>query len=125
MSSIVCLVLLPLDLTHLIEFQYIIQPQGKNYASTSTNIPRVMRIYNCRVASANSQDVNTAISNAQEAFKSGVWSKIPAIQRSVVLSKIARQLEQNIENLANLESMQTGRAVREMKAQLGRLPEWL
>ncbi|KAI0747321.1 aldehyde dehydrogenase [Irpex lacteus] len=62
--------------------------------------------HRCRVASANSYDINTAISNAQEAFKSGVWSKAPAIQ-------------------PELESIQTGRAVREMKAQLGRLPEWL
>ncbi|KAI0089093.1 aldehyde dehydrogenase [Irpex rosettiformis] len=79
----------------------------------------------CQVVSASSYDVDTSISNAQEAFKSGVWSKAPAIQRSRVLSKLARRLEEKISILADLESIQTGRAVREMRAQLGRLPEWL
>jgi acyl-CoA reductase-like NAD-dependent aldehyde dehydrogenase len=78
-----------------------------------------------RVLSASSYDVDTTISNAHDVFKSGVWSKTPAIHRSMVLSNIARRLEEKISDLAALESMQTGRAIREMKAQLGRLPEWL
>ena len=69
--------------------------------------------------------MQTAVSHAQEVFKSGVWSKAPALHRSTVLSNLARNLEERIEEIAVLESMQTGRAIREMKAQLGRLPEWL
>jgi len=34
-------------------------------------------------------------------------------------------LEQRIPEFAKVESMQTGRCIREMKAQFGRLPEWL
>jgi acyl-CoA reductase-like NAD-dependent aldehyde dehydrogenase len=34
-------------------------------------------------------------------------------------------LEGRIPELARIESLQTGRALREMNAQLGRLPEWL
>lgn len=75
--------------------------------------------------SASTYDVQTAISHAQDVFKSGVWSKASAIQRSMVLSNLARSLEEKIGDFAVLESMQTGRAVREMQAQLGRLPEWL
>jgi hypothetical protein len=38
---------------------------------------------------------------------------------------MARLLEEKISNMARLETLQTGRAIREMNAQLGRLPEWL
>ncbi|KAI0700734.1 aldehyde dehydrogenase [Cytidiella melzeri] len=79
----------------------------------------------CKIVSASSYDVDTAISNAQDVFKSGVWSKTPALHRSMVFSNLARRLDEKIGDLAALESMQTGRAIREMKAQLGRLPEWL
>jgi len=43
----------------------------------------------------------------------------------LTLSRLARLLESRIGEIASLESLQTGRAIREMKAQLGRLPEWL
>ena len=66
-----------------------------------------------------------AVHDAQEAFKSGVWSRAPAIQRSAVLSNLARDLQQRIPEFAKIESIQTGRTIREMTAQLGRLPEWL
>ena len=77
------------------------------------------------VASASTDDVKLTIDNAQQAFESGVWSKSPAILRSTVLSKLARKLEEGIPDLTKIETMQTGRTLREMKAQLGRLPEWL
>ena len=92
---------------------------------------------------ASQEDVQTAVFNAHEAFKAGVWSRAPALQRASVLSNLARDLEAHVPDLAKLETMQTGRAIREMNAQvcfhlmsllclhvtpfdqLGRLPEWL
>lgn len=78
-----------------------------------------------RVTSASLVDVQHAVNDAHEAFKSGVWSKASAVSRSTVLSRLARILETRITDLARIESLQTGRALREMTAQLGRLPEWL
>lgn len=79
----------------------------------------------CEVASASTDDVKWTIDNAQQAFESGIWSKSPALSRSKVLSQLARKLEEAIPDLTKIETMQTGRTLREMKAQLGRLPEWL
>ena len=78
-----------------------------------------------RVAAASTEDVNETIKNAQIAHETGVWSKLPAVTRSKVLSKLARILESKIQEIAEIETRQTGRALREMKAQLGRLPDWL
>ncbi|KAG5728509.1 Betaine aldehyde dehydrogenase [Termitomyces sp. T112] len=79
----------------------------------------------CKVASVSEEFVKEAIDNAQEAFQSGVWSTAPAIHRSKVLTKLARLLEDRISELAVIETLQTGRTIREMNAQLSRLPEWL
>jgi len=77
------------------------------------------------VLSASQDDVKHLILTAHQAFQSGIWSKAPPLHRSKVLSKLARILEANIPELARLETMQTGRTIREMNAQLERLPEWL
>ncbi|OCH92141.1 aldehyde dehydrogenase [Obba rivulosa] len=74
---------------------------------------------------SNERDARTAIYHANEIFKSGEWSKAPAQMRAGILSNLARSLEERIDEFAQLESMQTGRAIREMKAQMSRLPEWL
>jgi len=78
-----------------------------------------------RVFSSSSEDVKSAIHKAQDAFDSGSWSKSSSLLRSNVLSRLARVLEEKLPELAKLETMQTGRTIREMNAQLGRLPEWL
>ncbi|KAH9938377.1 aldehyde dehydrogenase [Fomitopsis serialis] len=77
------------------------------------------------VIMANAEDAQTTIYDAHQNFRSGVWSKKPAVERAQVLSALAHVLSIRMEEFVYLESMQTGRPIREMKAQLGRLPEWL
>ncbi|KAH9018616.1 Aldehyde/histidinol dehydrogenase [Lactarius hengduanensis] len=79
----------------------------------------------CTVDTASPEDVQHAVADAHAAFESGVWSRAPAIHRSKVLTRLARALEERVPAFAELETLQTGRAIREMCAQLGRLPEWL
>ena len=56
--------------------------------------------------------------SAHEVFKAGIWSRAPASQRAGVLSNLARDLEARVPELAKIETLQTGRAVREMTAQV-------
>ncbi|KAH9983074.1 aldehyde dehydrogenase [Russula compacta] len=99
------------------------QPTESREVFSVTNPATGLHI--CTVDAANSEDVERAIVDAHAAFESGVWSRAPAIQRSNVLTRLARGLEERVPALAELETLQTGRAIREMRAQLGRLPEWL
>ena len=78
----------------------------------------------CSVQSADTKIVDDAINIAHDTFHSGVWSKSDVRERAKVLNEMARLLRENIDDMAEMEVAQTGRAVREMKAQLGRLPEW-
>ena len=77
------------------------------------------------VTSPSAEEVCEAIHRSQTAFQSGVWSRTSTHHRSMTLSRLARSLESRITEFAQLESQQTGRTIREMRAQLGRLPEWL
>ncbi|GJE84231.1 aldehyde dehydrogenase [Phanerochaete sordida] len=79
----------------------------------------------CTVVTASPSDVRQTISDASAIFKSGVWSQAAPTDRATVLYNMARMLTEVIPDFAQIESLQTGRAIREMQAQLGRLPEWL
>ena len=76
------------------------------------------------VVSADDETVNMAIDVAHRAYESGIWSRSDVRHRAKVLNTIAENLRKEIPRLAEMEVSQTGRAVREMKAQLARLPEW-
>lgn len=73
---------------------------------------------------ANPGAVSNAIEIANNAFHSGVWAQSSAQHRAEVLNKTAHNLRKEIDELAVLETLQTGRPLREMSAQLQRLPEW-
>ena len=62
--------------------------------------------------------MNSTISNSHDVFESGVWSRCDVRERAKVLNRIAEVLRKDIPRLAELEVVQTGRAVREMKAQV-------
>ncbi|TLD34645.1 aldehyde dehydrogenase-like protein [Venturia nashicola] len=72
----------------------------------------------------NSTDVTAAISVAHKTFESGVWSRAPRNKRADVLEEIADVLTANIRDLVALEVRQTGRAIREMNAQVPSLVRW-
>jgi acyl-CoA reductase-like NAD-dependent aldehyde dehydrogenase len=61
---------------------------------------------------------------AQKAFKSGVWSKAPRHVRADTLDRIAELLIKRMPSLIELEVQQTGRAIREMNAQVPTLVKW-
>jgi acyl-CoA reductase-like NAD-dependent aldehyde dehydrogenase len=82
-------------------------------------------VHGYSVTEPSPQEIDRIVSNAQSAFNSGIWSQAPEIHRSRVLSKFARGLEAELPRFAEIETLQIGRTIREMKAQLGRLPDWL
>lgn len=74
--------------------------------------------------SASPQDVEATIQQAHAAFKSGTWSRSPRQHRADVLEKAASLLTQSLPDLIALEVQQTGRAIREMNAQVPSLVRW-
>lgn len=67
----------------------------------------------CEVAEADAADVDKAVSAARSAFKSGEWPKMSATRRGELLYKLADLMEQNIEELARLETLDNGKPVND------------
>ncbi|XP_059618232.1 cytosolic 10-formyltetrahydrofolate dehydrogenase [Phlebotomus argentipes] len=61
----------------------------------------------CKVALAGKSDVDTAVKGAYEAFK-GPWSQVSARQRGQLMFKLADLMEQHKEELATIESVDSG-----------------
>jgi acyl-CoA reductase-like NAD-dependent aldehyde dehydrogenase len=69
--------------------------------------------------------VAAIVQNAIAHFKTGSWATADASTRYTILSKAATLLRTRLPELIPLEVAQTGRPIREMTAQLARVPEWL
>lgn len=77
-----------------------------------------------RVAVAGPEDVDDAVRAGEEAFLDGRWARRTGRERARVLQEAARGLEARLDEFAENETMQIGRPLREMRAQLRRAPEW-
>ena len=75
-----------------------------------------------RVAEAGEEDVATACDAAAAAFPA--WAATDPDERSRLLRVLAGILRERMADLAALESAVTGRPIREMRAQMSRIPEW-
>jgi len=67
-----------------------------------------------KAAHSTKEDLSLAVDAAHEAFKT--WSKTSATERSIILNKIAQRMEDNLEYLATVETIDNGKAVRETLA---------
>src|SRR5688572_30372123 len=65
------------------------------------------------LAACASEDVDVAVSKAKEAFEDGRWRHLSPGERKDVLLKFAKLLENNRHELAVLESLDSGKPVRE------------
>jgi acyl-CoA reductase-like NAD-dependent aldehyde dehydrogenase len=76
------------------------------------------------VAEGGAADVALAVQSAGAAFAGGRWSHLPVRERHRILNRFADLIEAALPELATLESTCVGRPLREMRAQLGRIPEF-
>ncbi|MFT4023738.1 MAG: aldehyde dehydrogenase family protein [Flavihumibacter sp.] len=67
-----------------------------------------------QAARGNAADIDKALDAAWKAF--ATWSKTPAAGRSNILLKIAQVVEDNLEFLARVETVDNGKAIRETRA---------
>lgn len=67
-----------------------------------------------QAARGNAEDIEKAIAAAHKAFET--WGKTGAAYRSNILLKIAQTIEDNLEYLAVIETIDNGKAIRETRA---------
>jgi len=67
----------------------------------------------CQVAEGDKADVDLAVKAARRAFESGPWPKTSPAERGRLLNKLADKIEQNIQELAALETLDNGKPIRD------------
>ncbi len=67
-----------------------------------------------RIAEANAADVDAAVKSARKAFE-GPWGKMPASERAKYIFRIARLMQEKARELAVIETMDGGKAIRESR----------
>lgn len=66
------------------------------------------------IASCDEADVNAAVANSREVFKSGVWSEMHPRQRKQIMLKWADLIEQHKDEFALLDTLDMGKSINEM-----------
>mgnify|MGYP003683013217 CR=1 FL=1 len=69
-----------------------------------------------QVPSATTEDINQAVAAAKHAFGQGEWSQWKPAQREKVLHKLADLVEENLQTIAEIESLDAGKAIEGCKA---------
>lgn len=65
------------------------------------------------IAACGTEDVDVAVANAKAAFEDGRWSRLSPTERKHVLLRFADLLEQHAHELAVMESLDSGKPIRE------------
>ncbi|PLR44483.1 aldehyde dehydrogenase [Chimaeribacter arupi] len=76
------------------------------------------------IAEAQAEDVNRAVAAAHRAFHDERWRGLTAGARGKLLLRLADLLEQNAGELARLETLDTGKIIRETRAQVAYVAEY-
>lgn len=69
----------------------------------------------CKVAEASTAQVEKAIKAARKAFDHGPWPRLTAQERSAFLFKLAEKIDEHADELAQLETLNGGKPLREAK----------
>ena len=80
---------------------------GETYATINPATEEV----SAHVAKGDEQDVDLAVQAARRAFDQGPWPRMAAAERSRILWKLADLITANLEEMARLESVNTGKTL--------------
>ncbi|SDJ59688.1 gamma-glutamyl-gamma-aminobutyraldehyde dehydrogenase [Pseudomonas delhiensis] len=82
---------------------------GRTFATTNPATGELL----ANIAACDAEDVNLAVAAARLAFEDGRWSKRSPGERKAVMQRFAQLLEDHAHELAVMESLDSGKPVRE------------
>jgi aminomuconate-semialdehyde/2-hydroxymuconate-6-semialdehyde dehydrogenase len=101
-----------IDVRHLIGGQQLPSADGRTFESIDPHDGSVVS----RVARGSAEDARRAITSARRAFDEGPWPRMSPAERRPYLYRLAELLEGAIDELALLETRDTGRAIRHTRS---------
>jgi acyl-CoA reductase-like NAD-dependent aldehyde dehydrogenase len=98
-----------LDIKLFIDGKYVDAIGGKTFDAVNPATGEVI----ARVAEADYDDVDLAVRAARKAFDERPWPHMPVAERSAILKKFAAGIRAREQELSELESLDTGKPIRE------------
>ena len=95
----------------LIDGKWVESTSGKTFETTNPATGEVI----ARVAEGDKADVDKAAKAARRAFEKGAWRKMSARERGRLLYKLAELIEKNVDELAELETLDNGKPIRDSR----------
>jgi phenylacetaldehyde dehydrogenase len=92
--------------------RFVFAASGKTFPVYNPATGEVMAY----VPEAETEDVDRAVHAAREAFDNGPWSRMKPSERGKLIWKLGELLEQNLEEFAELESLDNGKPVTVARA---------
>src|SRR5271155_3064754 len=89
----------------LINGKWVDSASGKTFPVYNPATGEVM----AQVAEGDAEDINRAVKAARAAFESGPWPNMTASERGRVIWKLADLIEENLEEFAQIESLDNGK----------------
>ena len=96
----------------LINGKWVEALSGKTFPTYNPATGEVL----ARVAEGDKADIDLAVRAARAAFESGPWSKLTASERGRLIWKIADLIEENLEEFAELETLDNGKPLKVARA---------
>jgi aldehyde dehydrogenase (NAD+) len=101
-----------IDQKMLIGGRWVASVSGKTFPTLNPSTGETI----CNVAEGDAADVDLAVKAARRAFESGPWAKMNPADRARLLYKLADAIEDNIQDLAALESLDNGKPIADSLA---------
>ena len=92
--------------------EWVPAQSGKTFDTVNPATEEVI----AQVAEGDKADVNLAVEAARNAFEQGDWPKMDARDRGRLLYKLADLIEENLDELASLETLDNGKPIRDSRA---------
>ena len=96
----------------LIDNQWVDAASGKTFQTINPATEEVI----AEVAAGDRADIDRAVTAARRAFESGAWPKMDARDRGRLLNRLADLVEENMEELAALETLDNGKPISDARA---------
>ena len=92
----------------LINGKWVEAASGKTFPTYDPSTGEVLS----QIAEGDREDIDRAVKSARAAFETGPWSKMTVSERGRLIWKIADLLEENLEEFAELESLDNGKPLK-------------
>src|ERR1700726_4621131 len=92
----------------LINGKWVDAASGKTFPTYNPATGEVL----AHIAEGDREDINRAVKAARTAFETGPWSRLTPSERARLIYKLADLLEENLEEFAELESLDNGKPLK-------------